>query len=109
MLETTVILRGRELKLKPDHRAIFQIEDETGLAVYDLLVDHTFKAKEMACILYHCAKSAKEEITKDELGAMLIGKIGLDVVLKCSELLNTVFGSEKSSDDNKKKSNEKTP
>lgn len=108
MLELTVTLRDREIKLKPDHKAIFQIEDETGLAVYDLLVEHTFKTKEMACILYHCAKSAKEEITKDEMGALLIGRIGLDVVLVCNKLLNTVFGTEVSGD-SKKKSSEKMP
>ena len=102
MIELTITLRGREIKLKPDHKAIFQIENDTGLAVYDLLVEHTFKTSEMACIIYHCAKSAKEEITKDEIGALLIGRIGLDVVLRCSELLNTVFGTESTGDSKKK-------
>ena len=102
MLEFTITLRGREIKLKPDHKAIFQIEDETGLAVYDLLVEHIFKTSEMACIIYHCAKSAKEDISKNEIGELLIGRIGLDVVLRCSELLNTVFGTEPSGDSKKK-------
>jgi len=106
MLETSIELRGREIKLKPSHKAIFAIEDETGLAVYDLVVNHNLKIKEIASILYNCAKEAHEDITRGELAELLVGHVSPLIMFKCNELMNSVF-ADPSTD--KKKEDTKLP
>jgi hypothetical protein len=92
MLETSIKLGGREINLKPSHKAIFAIEKETGLAVFDLLIDHQLKAVEICSILYHCAVAAGEKIHQDEIGELLIGKLSAEINLKCNELLGACYG-----------------
>lgn len=101
MLETSIKVGEREIKLRPSHKAIFAIERESGLAVYDLCVGHNLKILEVVSILFNCAEAAGEKIKRDELAEMLMGNISPEVILKCDELLNSVF-ADPSEDDKKK-------
>lgn len=92
MIEKTLTISGRELKFSPTHKAIFSIEEDTGLAVYDLIVNHNLKIREACLILYHCAKGAEEKISKDEMADLVVGNYTGEVQLLCIELLNSVFG-----------------
>lgn len=108
MIEKTLSISGREIKLSPTHKAIFAIEEETGLAVYDLIVNHSLKIKEACSILYNCARAAGEKISKDEMAELVVGSYTSKTQLLCIELLNTVFGKEKE-EDKKKETAETVP
>ncbi len=98
-IDTAINLGGREIKLKPSHKAIFAIEDRTGLSTYDLFTNTPIKVKDMTHIIHCCAVAANESLTYDEIGEFIVGNYDTALAVKCSELLATVF---KTTEDKKK-------
>lgn len=109
LLETSIILRGREVKLKPSHKAIFQTEDQTGKATVDLFLGGNLKVKDACHLLHNCAVAAGEDITFDEMGELLIGRFDAAVATKCNELLASVFQSSTEKKKQNQSTQEKTP
>lgn len=104
MIDTSINLGGREVKLKPTHKAIFKIEDECGYAVYDLLVERSLRTKDICIIFYHCAVAAGEKVTQDEIGASVVGNLNTETVLKAKEILASVFGKSENKEEKEESS-----
>lgn len=87
------ITLDRERFLKLDLNAMSEFENLTGNSLFTI-GEKLLEAKNMRAILYACFKSAKEEITLEEVGDL----IGIDnfemVSKKLQELMDVSYGKQ---------------
>jgi hypothetical protein len=93
MRKTVSITLDRERLMKLDLNAMSEFEEITGRSLFTIGADIS-QAKYIRAIIYSCLKSAKEQITLEEVGEL----IDADNLAMINERLNALM--EKSYDKN---------
>lgn len=101
MKKTVSITLDRERQLKLDLNAMSEFEELTGKSLFTI-GEALGQARYIRAMLYACMKSAKEDITLDEVGE-LIDMDNLEYLhSRLNLLMNKSYGEQETTDDKKK-------
>jgi hypothetical protein len=101
MKKTVSITLDRERQLKLDLNAMSEFEELTGKSLFTI-GDGLGQARYIRAMLYACMKSAKEEITMDEVGELIDMDNFEYLHSRLNLLMNKSYGEQEATDDKKK-------
>ena len=101
MKKTVSITLDRERQLKLDLNAMSEFEELTGKSLFTI-GDGLGQARYIRAMLYACMKSAKEEITLDEVGELIDMDNFEYLHSRLNLLMNKSYGEQEATDDKKK-------
>ena len=101
MKKTVSITLDRERQLKLDLNAMSEFEELTGKSLFTI-GDGLGQARYIRAMLYACMKSAKEEITLDQVGELIDMDNFEYLHSRLNLLMNKSYGEQESTDDKKK-------
>lgn len=101
MKKTVSITLDRERNLKLDLNAMSEFEELTGKSLFTI-GEALGQARYIRAMLYACMKSAKEEITLDEVGELIDMDNFEYLHSRLNLLMNKSYGEQEATDDKKK-------
>lgn len=101
MKKTVSITLDRERQLKLDLNAMSEFEELTGKSLFTI-GDGLGQARYIRAMLYACMKSAKEDITLDEVGELIDMDNFEYLHSRLNLLMNKSYGEQEATDDKKK-------
>lgn len=101
MKKTVSITLDRERNLKLDLNAMSEFEELTGKSLFTI-GEALGQARYIRAMLYACMKSAKEEITLDEVGELIDMDNFEYLHSRLNLLMNKSYGDQEATDDKKK-------
>ena len=101
MKKTVSITLDRERQLKLDLNAMSEFEELTGKSLFTI-GDGLGQARYIRAMLYSCMKSAKEDITLDEVGELIDMDNFEYLHSRLNLLMNKSYGEQEGTDDKKK-------
>lgn len=101
MKKTVSITLDRERQLKLDLNAMSEFEELTGKSLFTI-GEALGQARYIRAMLYACMKSAKEEITLDEVGELIDMDNFEYLHSRLNLLMNKSYGDQEATDDKKK-------
>ena len=100
MKKTVAITLDRERNLRLDLNAMSNFEDLTGESLFTI-GEKMNQARNIRALLFSCLKSAKEEVTLEEVGDMIDIENFAYVSEKISALMNVSYGAGEESSEGK--------
>lgn len=101
MKKTVSITLDRERNLKLDLNAMSEFEELTGKSLFTI-GEALGQARYIRAMLYACMKSAKEEITLEEVGDLIDMDNFEYLHSRLNLLMNKSYGEQETTDDKKK-------
>ena len=101
MKKTVSITLDRERNLKLDLNAMSEFEELTGKSLFTI-GEALGQARYIRAMLFACMKSAKEEITLDEVGELIDMDNFEYLHSRLNLLMNKSYGEQEVTDDKKK-------
>lgn len=101
MKKTVSITLDRERNLKLDLNAMSEFEELTGKSLFTI-GEALGQARYIRAMLYACMKSAKEEITLDEVGELIDMDNFEYLHSRLNLLMNKSYSDQEATDDKKK-------
>ena len=101
MKKTVSITLDRERNLKLDLNAMSEFEELTGKSLFTI-GEALGQARYIRAMLFACMKSAKEEITLDEVGELIDMDNFEYLHSRLNLLMNKSYGDQEATDDKKK-------
>lgn len=102
MRKTVSITLDRERNMKLDLNAMSEFEEMTGKSLFTIGAELQ-QARYIRAMIYACLKSAKEDLTIDQVGEF-IDMDNLEYLhSRLNMLMNKSYDNEESNEDNKKK------